>query len=401
MSQRILLLSHHRTFKTRVPWRVGGIARTLAARGDDVTVVCTADRGRRSVRDFAEDGVRYVEIPDLLSGRLRSGWDPWSAWHRLRWLRQREFDLVHAFETRPAIIHPLLAALRRRPAPLVLDWCDWYGRGGLIVENRPGWYRALFGGVETYYEEHFRARADATTLIARGLTDRATALGVPAESIFWVPNGCSPGPAVATDSGQHRARFGLPARAFLVGYSALDVNIGLDFMLAGFARAAAQRPDLALLVTGSGSARATARARQLGLAERVHALGSVPRADYLPAIACADAFLLPFVDCVANLGRWPGRINDYLSLGRPVVVQPVGEMRRLLTEHQVGLLADETPEAVAQALCRLHDDPALARTLGRNAQELAAGALSWNAVRTTLDEAYACARARFARRRGA
>src|SRR5439155_27006393 len=93
-------------------------------------------------------------------------------------------------ESRPATIHPVLGSLRRRPVPLVMDWIDWWAGGGLITEQRPWWYRKIFGGIETWYEEHFRTRADATTVISHGLRDRAVKVGVHAESIFWIPNGC-------------------------------------------------------------------------------------------------------------------------------------------------------------------------------------------------------------------
>ncbi len=35
--------------------------------------------------------------------------------------------------------------------------------------NRPLWYRYLLGGLETYFEERFRALADATAVINCGL----------------------------------------------------------------------------------------------------------------------------------------------------------------------------------------------------------------------------------------
>ncbi len=39
----------------------------------------------------------------------------------------------------------------------------------LEAVNRPLWYRYLPGGFETYFEERFRALADATTVINCGL----------------------------------------------------------------------------------------------------------------------------------------------------------------------------------------------------------------------------------------
>ena len=42
--------------------------------------------------------------------------------------------------------------------PLITDWNDWFGRGGIITVLRPKWYRILFANVETYYEEAYRKK---------------------------------------------------------------------------------------------------------------------------------------------------------------------------------------------------------------------------------------------------
>ena len=395
----VLLVTHHRTFKARLPWRVEGVARTLAAAGWRVTIQCTADTRRAGGREFTEHGVRWVELPDALHGRQRSGWDPWNAWHRARWLRGRRFDLVHAFETRPAVIHPLLGHLRRTPTPLVIDWCDWWGRGGLITENRPAWYRVLFGGFETHYEERHRWRAEATTVIARGLIPRAVSLGVRPETIFWVPNGCLPDREATAEPARHRAEFGLPADHFVAGFTAADVRLGFAEILAGFEAAADREPRLSLLVTGRHPATVTDALASSRHAARIRQTGFLPFDAYRRALACADVFLLPFLDRPANHGRWPGRINDYLCAGRPVITQPVGEMAALLAAHEIGVLCGPTPNALATSLFELSRDPARCAALGRTARHLAENALHWDNLAPTLHAAYACARARWLARR--
>lgn len=394
---RILLVSHHRQYKVREPWRVEGFARALQRRGHELTILCVADRERWRTQERTERGIRFIASPDLLWGRMRSGWDPWCAWHRTRTLRRLDYDLVHTFETRPATVHPLLAQLRRRPAPLVIDWTDWWGRGGLITENRPRWYQLLFGGVETYYEEHYRTRAGATTVIAQGLADRAAKLGVPPQSIFRIPNGCRPEAVKVVGPRAHRADFGLPADRFIVGASALDVKIGLDLAVDAIAVAARARPDVLLMLTGSAADALAERARAAGLGEYVRSLGIVPAAKYEAALSCADIFFVPFLDRVANYGRWPGRVNDYLALGRPIITQPVGEMKLLLESEPVGFLSDETPAGIGAAIVAARDQPERCAAFGAHARRLAETTLSWDALAPRIEEAYAYAAAVFSR----
>ena len=183
------MVTNHRRFKAA--WRSVQIARELVRRGHAVTVLCIADTRVFRLVEYDDNGVHIVESPDLLVGRMRSGWDPYDTLRRILFLQGKEYDLIHAFETRPGTIYPILSYRKRRPVPLVIDWIDWWGRGGLIAEQRPWWYRFLFADIETWFEENFRILADASTVISRGLARRAENLGVDPKSIFWIPHGCS------------------------------------------------------------------------------------------------------------------------------------------------------------------------------------------------------------------
>jgi hypothetical protein len=180
---RILYLSFN------MPWRGGGtfyrvmgFARHLAGRGHQVTVLATSPGERRRFEERQVEGVRLALAPALPGGRLRTGWDPYEVAQRVRWLSGESFDLIHGFESRPVVLYPALAARERFDAPLVLDWCDWFGRGGAVEERGP-LTRAILRPVETYFEEHYRTRADGTTVINIPLRDRAVRLGVAPETI--------------------------------------------------------------------------------------------------------------------------------------------------------------------------------------------------------------------------
>ena len=59
---------------------------------------------------------------------------------------------------------------------------------------------------------------------------------------------------------------------------------------------------------------------------------------------------LGVVDRPANQGRWPGRINDYLCAGRPVITQPVGEMKILLEQEAIGRLCAATRPSASRTI---------------------------------------------------
>ena len=338
--------------------------------------------------EYEEDGVHFVDT-DLLPGRMRSGWDLWDTWNRVKYLRGRKFDLIHAFETRPATIHPVRSLLRKHPAPLVIDWVDWWGRGGLIREQRPLWYRIFSGvSVETFYEEHFRTLADGTTVISRGLGARAETLGVSPDTIYWVPSGSDVSNVRVEAPVIHRSRFGLSADAFVLGFSAMDVILGVEMVLEAVQLASLSCPELILVMSGKDSRRLRNFAARKGIAKRIIHFGFLSADDYMKLMSCVDVFLLPFIDVVANHGRWPGRIRDYMAVGRPVISNPVGEMKRLATEEQIGLLADEKAADIAAKILYLRSNPELRARLGINARDAAEQRFSLEIMAARLETCY-------------
>ncbi len=387
-SLKILMISHHRRFKAAARSHV--IARHLVARGHSVTLLLTADERRFKLTESSWDGVRVIEAPDLFWGRLRSGWDLWNLIRRKLFLdgEPGAYHLVHCFDTRPATIYPALAYTRRHDLPLLTDWNDWWGRGGLIVESRPAWYRWLFGGLETYFEEAFRKRADGLSVISTALSERAAGLGVPPEMICVLPGGALPQEFLDRPVEACRRHAGLEFEGPVLGFSSLDSYLDMDLVMRSIALLRGRDPTIRLLVTGMPSAKLLQAAREHGVEANVHLTGFLPIEELPWYLGCADLFLLPFPNKVYNVGRWPNKIGEYMSLGRPTVSNPVGDIRSLFETHQVGLLADWDPESFAGKIQELLDDHTLATQLGVNARKAALEVFDWRLLVKKLEDYY-------------
>jgi glycosyltransferase involved in cell wall biosynthesis len=105
-------------------------------------------------------------------------------------------------------------------------------------------------------------------------------------------------------------------------------------------------------------------------------------------MACADVLLLPYTNRVVNLYRYPNKLGDYLSAGRPIVANNTGDLGRLVTEERVGLIVPDTPQAFARAAKQLFDNPALSEELGRRGRELAESKLDWRFLARDLERFY-------------
>jgi glycosyltransferase involved in cell wall biosynthesis len=386
---RILLISNHRRYKIHFrayPW-----ARELAARGHDVDVMCHADTERWRTKVEHVDGFRLIENPDMLVGQLRQGWDPVCAWRRGRFLHHenKQYDIIHCLDTRLAVVWPALSYARSTGTKIVSDWIDWWGRGGLIDERRPWWYKKFFGGIETYFEEHYRAQLDGLTAISQALIDRAVTLGCPRDRCIQIPGGANLAAFDPVPSREEcRRKLDIPNDVPVICFSGLDVLIDLPLAFKAFREVLRSFPDAVFLLVGPGKK----DIRELdheGIPEAsLLSTGPVPYntlKDYLPA---ADIFLMPYADKISNRGRWPNKIGDYMCVGRPTVSNPVGEVKRVFEEHGVGVLCAPDPEAMAAEVVALLRDPEAAREMGARARLAAQEHYTWEHLVENLEQFY-------------
>ncbi len=367
-------------------FRAYHFGRELARRGHTCTLIYTAPQERRrfALRLEVEGRLALVAAPDLLSGSLRSGWDPWAALARTLWLRGARYDLVHAFECRPTVIVPALAASRR--VPLVIDWCDWFGRGGSVEERPPGLARATLRPVESFFEERFRTCADATTVINNTLRRKAEKLGVLPESISLIPNGCDAPPAAELAPKEvARAALGLPARAPIIGYAGAIFERDAHLMAAAFDRVRATNPDARLLVLGYTNHPIERLVAEPGAVLRT---GPLSAQDLRRGLRACDLGWVPLSDTGANRGRWPLKISSYMELGLPIVTTAVGDLGPFFARHPVGVAAPPTAEGLADATIALLADPERRAELGAAGRRLATGELSWARVADEVEQVY-------------
>jgi len=81
------------------------------------------------------------------------------------------------------------------------------------------------------------------------------------------------------------------------------------------------------------------------------------------------------------------KIYSYLDAGRPLVATRLATHTQVLNDA-VALLAEPTPEAMANALIRLLEDKSLADRLARNARQLARRRYSREAFENSVNHLY-------------
>ena len=375
----ILYLTHN------VTWKGGGAffhayhqARHLVRRGHEVTVLSIAPQARRGFREFENAGVRIVETPDLLRGQGRSGWDPWDVWQRISYLKDQSFDIVHGLESRPAVALPALWLKRRRGIPTILDWADWYGRGGTAAE-RGRLIRTFMQPVETFCEETFYPQADGVIAMGDPLLARAAALGIPRERMIMLLNGCDPEGLMPVTVAEARAKLQtVPQDALVLGYVGVMRSTTAELLFAALPLIQQQMAQpVKVLCIGNHKLKEFWSYVPEAVRGDVIETGWINYDDLNAYLSAADVTVLPFRRMIATDSIWPSKLNDYLAVARPTVATDMRILRPLFAAHDIGSLTDDTPEAFAAGVSAMLRDPAGRARQSVAARRLAEGELSW------------------------
>jgi glycosyltransferase involved in cell wall biosynthesis len=154
-----------------------------------------------------------------------------------------------------------------------------------------------------------------------------------------------------------------PDDRLLVSVGNLYPVKGHQHLIDAVALLAGRHPHLHLAISGRGElAEALAsRARDHGLADRVHLLGL--RSDVAAVLAAADVFVLPSLS-----EGLPMALLEAMFARCPIVASAVGEISEVLAHGDAGLLVEPGhPPGLALAIDRLLTDGNLARTLAERA----------------------------------
>ncbi len=164
-----------------------------------------------------------------------------------------------------------------------------------------------------------------------------------------------------------RPAFGLPEDAFVVGNVArFQKYRGTDRLIEAVALLRDRLPHLRLLLVGrSGEIRESVEApiRRLHVEDRV-ILAGYRMDDYVDTLASMDcfAFLTPGSDGTARA------LREAMVLGLPVIVAKRGMLPELVGLGSAGLIVEDTPQNLSEAIYRMATNPEERHALGKAAR---------------------------------
>ncbi len=156
-----------------------------------------------------------------------------------------------------------------------------------------------------------------------------------------------------------------PAPLKLLYAGTLGLAQGLDVLVRGSKLAGGEVVQTTIAGDGADAGRLHALVRD-ERASNVALIGPVPAAEVPALYAGSDAAAVLLRDFEIFAEALPTKLLEAMAAGRPLVLSARGESAALVRSAGAGIVVEPgDPDALAQALRRLHADPALRRELGR------------------------------------
>lgn len=220
-------------------------------------------------------------------------------------------------------------------------------------------------------------RSDGLLAVSEAIKDDIAKLGVTPDKIKVHRTGVDRSLfCIATEAHDMlRSRLQVPIyEALLVSVGALIPRKGQTFTI----KAMVQLPEARLALIGDGDDAPILQklAHDLGVADRVHFLGSLPHEDIAHYLQAADVAVLPSSsEGLAN--AW----IEALACGTPLVITDAGGAREVVQSSTAGRIVQRNADAIASAVNEL-----LASPPHREAVAATVADYSWEANGTALVE---------------
>jgi len=155
---------------------------------------------------------------------------------------------------------------------------------------------------------------------------------------------------------------------FVVGYAGLHgLAQGLETVL-GAATVLAGHEDIAFALFGEGPEKdRLMRLTRQALLTNVHFYPAQPTSRMPEVLSLFDCAVIPLKRLDLFHGALPSKMFEAMAASVPVIVGVDGEARRLVDKAQAGICVEpENPKALADAILKLHRDPACRKAMGEH-----------------------------------
>jgi glycosyltransferase involved in cell wall biosynthesis len=285
-------------------------------------------------------------------------------------LARGRYDVIYTTSPPLFVGGAALAISYLRRIPLVFEVRDLWPESAVLLGELNN---KLAIRLSTWLETRCYRRARHIVTVVKSIRNRLIERGYPESKIRLIPNGANvelyrPAPI----NQALRQELDIGPDQFLLIYTGLHgLMHGLDTAVEAAHILSDQDDSVLFIFVGDGVRKPAMQARvhELGL-KNVRFFPLQPEKKLPGFITMANAGLSLGRKNPLSRGALPVKMFTYMACARPVLLTYEGEAANLLQAAQAGLVIEpENPEALAEAVLQLKNDPAGCQQMGLNGRQ--------------------------------
>jgi len=331
------------------------LAETMRSEGWQVDLLTTNAVFQQAAE---ENGIGTVDL-DVIRREIRPLWDLFGLFRLYRFLRREQYTVVHTHTSKAGFVGRLAAWLAR--VPVILHTTH----GFAFHEGSSRTKRVFYATLERLAAPW----CDRVVSVSEFHRRWALELGIcGGDKIMAIPNGIAlPEPQSRIPASELRRGWGANKDDLVIlSTGRLAPEKGLEDLLEAASLLRRMGQSFRVVLAGDGPLRAQLErlAKDLGVSDHVTFLGY--REDIPDLLAACDLVALPSLREGLSIA-----LLEAMAAGKPVVATSIGSNVTVASQAEMALLVPPCdPQALAEAILRCGQDPALRTRLGNNARHV-------------------------------
>jgi len=391
------ILDHSLPLHSGYSFRSLNILRAQVKRGWRPLVI-TSPKHEESWREYSPEREEIEGLIHYRTGTLAHNGCPLEAEIRLmKNLAKRILDVAES--ERPDILHahspilnviPALYAGRKLGIPVVYEirafWEDAAVDHGTCTQDSLKY--KLIRSLETWVCR----KADQVAILCNGLKNDLVSRGISREKITVVFNGVNVDDFKPCEPDlQFIKKWQLEGKTVIGFIGSFYRYEGLDLLVDAFARLAATRSDIVLLLVGGGEVQEELKhlAHRIGIGRQVLLPGRLPHETIPGVYANIDILVYPRHSMRLTELVTPLKPLEAMAMGKALIASDVGGHKELITHNLTGLLFPSgQKEALASSISQLLLDDRLQKQLQTEGARWVREHHTWERTTSVYDSIY-------------
>ncbi len=365
------------------------LAAGLAKLGNDVTIITTNESFSILRKVAYEDNVRIIIFPEIIPSRVsRLGFGFLSLIRKILFVLLHKFDIVQTDNGhRPLAGVPCRIHKRLWKSIYVAEWYDWYGVGGQY-DTKQRLFKMLLGRYELKWELKDKIVADGVVVLSEVLRQRAQTLDMHKKIIKLHGGADVSNIPYLHDNSQLKEKYGIDKNTLTFGYidafsgTLVEVQPLIDAILKA-------NCDSMVKILLFGRTDAVENTMSERVRKFIMNIGWVDYARDYEKLQLVDVYFTFKQYVLGNRAGWPNCIGDYMACGRPVFLNPIGEVEEFVKEYPAGFIVSSLDEpSIEKNVLHILKSQDELKKMGRINRNIAETKISWDCKSQNLLEFY-------------